>query len=609
MTTQRQTGTSARTAGRVRAPRLVGRGGWLNVGDATPELRDLRGKVVLLDFWTFCCLNCLHVIDELRPLEERYADVLVVVGVHSPKFAHESDHAAVRAAVDRYEVRHPVLDDPDLTTWDAYAVRAWPTLVVVDPEGYVVAHLSGEGHADDLAGIVDALVREHEARGTLRRGGAAYQPDPEDPSELRFPGKAVALPGGTLLVSDSRHHALVELSASRRQVRRLGSGFRGRGDGVAASFAEPQGLLLLPSDIASEVGYDVLVADTANHLLRGLRLADGVVTTVAGSGAPWAPGSGVRDLSSPWDLAWWRDTVVVAMAGIHQLWSFDPRTRTLAVLAGTAHEGLRDGALDDAWFAQPSGLAVDADGTLWVADAETSALRAVTTDAVTTVVGTGLFDFGHRDGPAAQALLQHPLGVTALPDGSVAVLDTYNGAVRRYDPATGRVSTLATGLAEPSDALVVDCALVVVESGGHRLVEVALTAGTEVSGAEQRTARPAVEVAPGEVVLEVLFDAPAGQQVDHRDGPGIRVSVSASPPALLRSGEGVGRELRRTLVLDPAVGDGVLHVAASVAACDSDPAVEHPVCRLHRQDWGVPVVLVPGAQPRLALALHASAAG
>ena len=69
-------------------------------------------------------------------------------------------------------------------------------------------------------------------------------------------------------------------------------------------------------------------------------------------------------------------------------------------------------------------------------------------------MGQGLFDFGHRDGPADQALLQHPLGVTVLPDGSVAVSDTYNGAIRRFDPTTREVSTLATGLREPSDAVV-----------------------------------------------------------------------------------------------------------------------------------------------------------
>ena len=146
-----------RAATRVRASELVGRG-WLNTGGEQVALEDLRGKVVLLDFWTFCCINCLHVLDELRPLEEEFADVLVTVGVHSPKFEHEADPDALAAAVERYAIEHPVLDDPELTTWQAYSARAWPTLVVVDPEGYIAAHLSGEGHVAGLYGLVRELV-------------------------------------------------------------------------------------------------------------------------------------------------------------------------------------------------------------------------------------------------------------------------------------------------------------------------------------------------------------------------------------------------------------------------------------------------------------------
>ena len=158
---------------RVRAPELTGRG-WLNTGGKPLSLKDFRGGFLLLDFWTFCCVNCLHVLEELRPLESRYADVLTVVGVHSPKFAHETIAASVVAAVERYEVHHPVLDDPELTTWKQYAVRAWPTLVLVDPEGYVVHVASGEGHVDGLGRLLAELVAEHDAKGTLHRGDGPY---------------------------------------------------------------------------------------------------------------------------------------------------------------------------------------------------------------------------------------------------------------------------------------------------------------------------------------------------------------------------------------------------------------------------------------------------
>jgi NHL repeat len=315
-------------------------------------------------------------------------------------------------------------------------------------------------------------------------------------------------------------------------------------------------------------------------------------------------GAGTTDLSSPWDLAWHDGRVVVAMAGIHQLWSFDPRTGAVDVLAGTTNEGLLDGPAADAWFAQTSGLAADGD-RLWLVDAETSSLRHLQDGIVGTSVGAGLFDFGHVDGPAARALLQHPLGVTVLPDGSVAVSDTYNGAVRRYDPATDQVSTLLTGLTEPSDAVLLDGDLVVVESAAHRLTRVRLPdEALVVDGVAQRTHRPVTEVAPGAIDLQVVFTPPPGQKLDERYGPATRLVVSATPPALLREGEGRGEGLSRRLVLDPHVGDGVLHVAAMAASCDDAAAgVEFPACHVHQQDWGVPVRLVDGAAAELRLYL------
>ncbi|WP_330466892.1 redoxin domain-containing protein [Streptomyces longwoodensis] len=593
---------------RVRAPELVGKGGWLNTGGRPYTLADLRGRVVVLDFWTFCCINCLHVLDELRGLEERHRDTLVVVGVHSPKFVHEAEHGAVADAVERYGVAHPVLDDPELATWKQYAVRAWPTLVVIDPEGYVVAQHAGEGHVHAIERLVTELEAEHGAKGTLRRGDGPYvAPEPE-PTALRFPGRALVLPGGTFLVSDTTRHQLVELAEDGETVlRRIGSGERGFADGGPgeASFNEPQGLALL-----DDAG--VVVADTVNHALRRLDLGSGAVTTLAGTGRQWWQGSPTSgparetDLSSPWDVAVFDGRVWIAMAGVHQLWAYDPADETVRVAAGTANEGLVDGPVAEAWFAQPSGLAVSADGErLWVADSETSALRWVDrAGLVHTAVGTGLFDFGHRDGPAGQALFQHPLGVTVLPDGSVAVSDTYNHALRRYDPATGGVSTLATDLREPSDAVLVGDDLVVVESARHRLTRLRLPEeAVRVEGVAHRTQREATEVAPGPLALEVVFQAPAGQKLDTRYGPSTRLLVSATPPELLLKGEGADSGLVRGLELNPAVPEGVLHVSATAASCDDDPDNPYPACHVHQQDWGVPVRLTEGGADRLPLVL------
>ncbi|MBF9130685.1 redoxin domain-containing protein [Plantactinospora sp. S1510] len=603
---------------RVRAPEFRGRG-WLNTGGRELTLADLRGKVLLLDFWTFCCINCLHVLDELRPLEEKYGDALVVIGVHSPKFEHERDPDALAAAVERYGVTHPVLDDVEMATWQQYAAKAWPTLNVIDPEGYVVAAMAGEGHAEGLSRLLDELIATHEAKGTLHRGDGPYVPPAEPATPLRFPGKAIELDAGHLLVSDSARHSLVELAPDGETVvRRIGAGDRGRVDGPAdtARFAEPQGVCRLPAHAAEVAGYDIVVADTVNHLLRGVRLETGEVTTVAGTGRQWrstvddhAHDALSVDLSSPWDVAWYDDRVVIAMAGIHQLWWFDPIKRTAGMYAGTTVEALRDGPLPDVWMAQPSGLSVSADGRrLWVADSETSALRYVEDGELHTAVGQGLFDFGHVDGPAEQALLQHPLGVGALPDGSVLIADTYNGAVRRFDPASGTVSTVADGLAEPSDLVVTgDGEVLVVESAAHRLTRLAPGAlsaagASTIAGARHRTERPPTDLAAGELTLDVIFEPPPGQKLDESFGPSTRLEISASPPELLLDGAGVGTELSRRLVLSDQVASGVLQVVAQAATCDAE--AEHAACHLSRQDWGVPVRITPDGVHRLPLVLR-----
>ncbi|NJC23527.1 thiol-disulfide isomerase/thioredoxin [Arthrobacter pigmenti] len=665
------TETPLRVGYRVRASELVGRN-WLNTGGKQLQLEDLRGKIVLLDFWTFCCINCLHVLDELRPLEEKYADVFVTVGVHSPKFEHEADPEALAAAVERYEIHHPVLDDPDLTTWQAYTARAWPTLVVIDPEGYIVAHLSGEGHAAGLESLVEELVAEHEAKGTLHRGDGPYVPAEPSAGDLRFPGKVLALPSsGTFLVGDSGHHRLVELEADLTTVRRtIGSGTRGFADGSAADaqFNEPQGLALLPAQVARRVGYDVVVADTVNHRLRGVALESGTVRTIAGNGIqrlldaenqvkarpvelqetshdlggtsediPDDAAPRLEDthlgmdavnisLSSPWDVVWSTtlQRIVIAMAGTHQIFTVDPVSGSVDILAGTGLEGLLDGDSTAAWFAQSSGLTEDDHGNLWIADSETSAVRVLSfltvngrnRTQVQTAIGTGLFDFGFRDGEAGQARLQHPLGVTALPDGSIAIADTYNGAVRRYDPATRQVSTLMRGLSEPSDVLV-DTApvesggeplLIVVETNKHQLVRLPIPKeALAVDEGASQTQRPKTAVVPGDLAVTVRFSAPKGQKLDDRWGDPTQLKVSSSPESLLVSGGGTGMGLQRQLVLAGDVPEGVLHITARAAACDGEPGGEipdHAACHLYQQDWGIPVTLSADGETELTLDLR-----
>ena len=627
---------SAPLTSRAHGSPLRGRG-WLNTGGAELDLETLRGKIVLLDFWTFCCVNCLHVLDELRPLEEKWADELVVIGVHSPKFEFEKDPEALQANIERYEVSHPVIDDPELDTWSAYGARAWPTLMVLDTHGRIAGNLSGEGHAANLYRLVAELVAEGEADGSLRRGPAPTVLAERTEQTLRFPSKLAVLPDGRLVVSDAGQHRLVVFQADGATVDAIiGTGERGHADGDedTARFAEPNGVLALPAEVAQEVGYDLLVADTAGHRLRGVKIGQDrllrsrtatEVTTLAGTGEQWMQGESLPrgegdarsySLSTPWDLTWSHslNRAVIAMAGIHQLWTYDPATGALLVLAGTTQEGLVDGPAVTSWWAQPSGLDEMPDGRIVIADSESSAVRLLDpqTMQVSTLVGKGLFDFGHVDGPLDRARLQHPLGVTALPDGRIAIADTYNGAIRLLDEETGEVVTVATDLKEPSDAIVgppVDGIgqLIVVESGAHRItwVPVAKAAERVIDEGAQRSERPATEVGPGPLTVRVLFTPPPGHKLDDSLGPSTQVTIATTPTSMLTGGGGVDTALERTVTLDPAYAEGVLHVSARAASCDADPAVEFPACHMHQQDWGVPIRVVEGGPDHLDLSLLA----
>jgi hypothetical protein len=427
---------------------------------------------------------------------------------------------------------------------------------------------------------------------------------------------------GSFIVSDTSNHQVVHLEADLETERARW--------GDRSSFNEPQGVLLATPSLRDALGIDLIVADSVNHQLKGIRFSDKSIHTLAGTGRQLRERTGggpalAQDLSTPWDLAWLGERLLIAMAGTHQLWAWTPgdtiEQGVVEVVGGTTNEGLRDGDAREAWFAQPSGLCTSADGArVWVADAETSALRAITRDddgtlTVETHVGTGLFDFGHRDGPADQALLQHPLGVTELPDGSVAVSDTYNGAIRRYDPARNEVSTLARGLAEPSDAVVErdpdsgETRLVVVESAAHRLTRVALPQDAQrVEGPARRTQRPPTEIAPGVIDVEVTFVPPTGQKLDDRWGDPTMLDVSASPEGLLLDGGGRAPGLRRTITVASGIRHGTLHVSVQAAACDGDPDTgevpEHAACHLFQQDWGIPLTLVEGAPGTLTLDLR-----
>ncbi|HYE16757.1 MAG TPA: thioredoxin-like domain-containing protein [Pyrinomonadaceae bacterium] len=451
-------GVTVRQEGRVRAPELEGGRGWLNT-DKALSLARLRGKVVLLDFWTYGCINCMHVIPDLQRLEEEYRDQLVVIGVHSAKFENERETENIRRIILRYGIEHPVVNDADFRIWNAYAVRAWPTQVLIDPAGYVVGKVAGEGHYEALDAAIGELVNEFRKRGALdeRPLKLALERAKVGDLPLAFPGKVLADErGDRLFIADSNHNRVVVTRLDGKLLYTIGTGERGRADGAfdRAGFHRPQGLALDDETL--------FVADTANHLIRRVDLKARKVETIAGTGeqlrnyrVSGGPALSTR-LSSPWDLLLAGRTLYVAMAGPHQIWALDLNRREISVFAGSGREERTDGARAESAFAQPSGLASDG-RSLYVADSESNIIRAIKLSdggagaEVQTLAGGDLFDFGDRDGCGDDVRLQHPLGV-AFHAGSLLIADTYNHKIKQLDPATRQVKTfVGTGKSGQTD--------------------------------------------------------------------------------------------------------------------------------------------------------------
>ena len=404
---------SAQEKARVRAPEITGGRGWLNT-DKPLSLAALKGKVVLLDFWTYGCINCIHIIPDLKRLEQKYANQLVVIGVHSAKFENEKDTENIRRIILRYEIEHPVYNDAEYKVWQSYGVRAWPTQVLIDPAGYVIGAVSGEGNYDLIDQVIAKAVAEFRKRGelneeplklTLERAKVGDLP-------LAFPGKILAdAKSDRLFIADSNHNR-----HGRHQTRRHACSKRS----APAQPARPTALLIKrafyrPQGMALD-GDSLYVADTENHLIRRVDLKSKTVETVAGTGQQsreyfrQGPARTIA-LSSPWDLQLVGRQLYITMAGTHQIWKLDLDKQEVSTFAGSGREARQDGPLLEAGFAQPSGITSDGK-KLYIADSESNIIRAIdlASGQVETLVGGDLFDFGDVDGTGDDVRLQHPLG-------------------------------------------------------------------------------------------------------------------------------------------------------------------------------------------------------
>ncbi len=619
-----------------RAPELEPNLGWLNTDRALRFDGDLRGRVVLLDFWTYCCINCIHVLDELASLEKEFeGEPFVVIGVHSAKFENEQDRRNIRMAIQRYEIAHPVVVDKEMGIWSRYGARGWPTLVVIGPDGRVIGATSGEGNRELLAATIRRALEEGKEHGTLAREPLRVRRDAsvESASGLLFPGKTLGdREGGRLFVADSGRHRVIEASwpdsSGRAMVRRVYGGREaGFVDGSAedARFYEPQGMAL------SADGARLFVADRRNHSLRAIDLASGAVSTLAGTGEQGHDrrgGKRAREqaLNSPWDLVVDGDSLFIAMAGPHQIWMMDLEKGTIAAYAGSGSENIVDGDIETAALAQPSGLAL-VGRALYFADSEVSAVRMVdlSKGRVRTIVGEGLFEFGDIDGDHRRARLQHPLGVSVW-NGELLVADTYNHKIKRVDPVGLRVESWLGGgvgakgvdapaLYEPGGLHVSgsgeDARLFIADTNNHRVLMVnpATRAWVEVgldgldgesrqgrAGVDETFEATAVVGGGADVTLEVRAPLPEESHVN----PDAPISIRVE-----REGELVAQRTVREgrfpveVELDASsVRAGRWSVEVRYAYCTED---DRGLCAPRSARWDLTLRVGDGAAHRVAL--------
>jgi thiol-disulfide isomerase/thioredoxin len=438
---------------KIRAPELTGDRGWLNT-DKPLSLAGLRGKVVLLDFWTYGCINCMHIIPDLKKLEKKYPNELVVIGVHSAKFDNEKDTENIRRIILRYEIEHPIVNDADFKIWNAYAVNAWPTRYLIDPAGYVIGRLSGEGGYEALDKVIGDTIAAFRKRGELKETPLKLVLEKAKVGDLplAFPGKIVTdEKSNRLFIADSDHNRIVITRLDGTLLETVGTGTHGADDGAfdRATFFRPQGMAL--------DGETLYVADTENHLIRQIDLKSKTVTTIAGTGTQMrergvsGPARKVP-LNSPWDLQLVGRMLFIAMAGPHQIWQLDLDKQQVSTFAGSGREARIDGPVGEAGFAQPSALATDGK-TLFVSDAEANIIRAINlgpAPKVRTLVGGDLFDFGDKDGFEDDVRLQHPLGLARWND-KLLIADTYNHKIKLLDPGRRSVNGFA-GSGKPGQA-------------------------------------------------------------------------------------------------------------------------------------------------------------
>ncbi len=630
---------------RIRAPELKGDRGWLNT-DKPLSLAALKGKVVLLDFWTYGCINCMHIIPDLKKLEKKYPNELVVIGVHSAKFENEKDTENIRRIILRYEIEHPIVNDADFAIWRSYSVNAWPTRYLIDPAGYIIGKLSGEGGYEALDKAIADSIAEFRRRGELNEAPLKLVLERAKVGDLplAFPGKVLAdQKSDRLFIADSDHNRIVLAKLDGTLVETIGTGAHGAVDGPfdLATFFRPQGMSL--------DGETLYVADTENHLIRQVDLKSRTVKTIAGTGQQsreyGLSGPALQiALNSPWDLQLVGRTLYIAMAGPHQIWKLDLDKQMVSTFAGSGREarvdgpligpafGQPDGTPPGSAFAQPSALATD-EKTLFVSDAEANIIRAISLGPdgkVRTLVGGNLFDFGDEDGSGNDVRLQHPLGLARWND-KLLIADTYNHKIKLLDPAARSVRSFAgTGkpgqsdgakpsFYEPGGLAVAGDKLYVADTNNHAIRVVDLktketktlpikglqppasnqvAASSDATPNSEEISLPPQKLRAGEATLLINVELPAGYHLNPTAPQRYKVSIENGAKSLTINDQDASRSTKgsplpiRVPVRASMAGAAEVHASFTFVYCREDNT---GTCRIKTLVWRAPVEVVNDA--------------
>ncbi|EDV22671.1 uncharacterized protein TRIADDRAFT_11855, partial [Trichoplax adhaerens] len=468
---------------------------WLNCENQLSFENELNGKLCVLDIFTYCCINCMHVMPDLKHLHSKFSieDGVMIIGVHSAKFDDEKSTANVIQSILRHELDHPVVNDERGIIYDSLDIQCWPTFVILGPQGQFLHVLHGEGKREMLMWLVRLGLRYYDSLGLLSHHSIPLSLERHKikPMTLSFPGKVcVVNDGDDIVISDSGHHRI--LIVGKDGITRSCVGNKeyfeeGFVDGVfqKARFNNPQGIT------CSRNGKTIFVADTNNHAIRKIDLEYCEVTTIAGTGNQGndlvGGGAGkMQALNSPWDLTLGPScedqevVLYIAMAGSHQIWAlaledcvwFNNRSLRrgccLAFCGSGDEENRNNYYPHKAGFAQPSGI-VSTNSSLYVADSESSTIRMIDikTGSVKGLVGGGLdpkdlFSFGDVDGIGMSAKLQHPIGIAwRACSKDVIIADSYNHKIKIINPTKRTSTTLIDGNCGPgmNDKIVPDVKL------------------------------------------------------------------------------------------------------------------------------------------------------